>query len=625
MTAAARFGAAAAALVLAGATIATGPVAADDREAAIDTFLRRHLEELPIAGFSAVVVEGDRVLFSRGYGVERNDGTKPLTARSPIAIGSQTKSLTAVAVMQLVEAGAVELDAPVTRYLPWLRTADGRQGEITIRMLLHNTSGLPSRDRWLRSRDRSEAAIELGARSLSLEPLVREPGRSFEYANENWSLLGLVIADVAGMPYSRYMDERVLGSMGMRRSTTAYERFDQLDVLWGHYTGIDEVRPARRRFLAEALPAGSELRSTADDMGRYLRMLLNGGVVDGRRILDEATVDLLFEPGIRFSVDMPEMGVVGGEAGYGMGWVEAEIDGRIVHHHGGDAIVMGSWTMLDRDRCLGASLLYNGPLLSEYRYPSRVWAVNNLLHLAAGEATTSFGRPTEEDPTANDFELDPALRSRYLGTYLSADGLRAEVGLDESRDRLEVRMVAGDLDYEYELDFVSEAAVALRNLSGASLGSFLLTPDGEVTGLRGLPGGPFRKRSASEVARLRTVSSPGGELAFALPRSWRIRWDGTRFAARSETGTARLAGEIAASERDAAAAADAEAVETIGGRVWYKSLVSESRAGVATHTLRARTEEAGRRLSFELTAPSAELTATVRDVLFPLLSDLELR
>jgi CubicO group peptidase (beta-lactamase class C family) len=609
-------------------------VLAADRLEQIDAFLRQHLEQIPIPGFSAVVVEGDEVIFARGYGVERLGTSRALTAKSSIAIGSQTKSLTAVAVMQLVERGEVDLEAPVTRYLPWFRLADGRQDEVTVRTLLHNSSGIPSRDRWLHSRDRSEDAIERGARALASEPLVRAPGKSFEYSNENWSLLGLIVSQVSGLSYSAYMQERVLEPMGMARSTTALELFDDIGVLYGHSTGIEKVRPAAPRFLAEALPAGSELRSTAEDMGRYLVMLLNGGEVGGRRVLEPESVAALFEPGISFTVNMPEMGVLGGEAGYGMGWVEVEADGRTVSHHGGDAIVMGSWTMLDRERRLGVSLLYNGPVLHEYRFPSKVWVVNNLLHLAAGEPTTQFGLPREADPTANDFDLPRELLGRYAGTYLSPQGLRAEISARTGDGDLVLQMTAGDIEYEYELDFVSESAVVLRNLSGASLAGFLLTPDGEVTGLEGVVGGVYRRQGDEEMRRLRRVRSPTGRLSFVLPQGWSVSWQGADFEARGEGGTNRVLVGGAGSPDDAAADSRwqaalergaEEAVETMGGRVWRKLVWAEGQGDGATQGLLAVTDEAGSRLFFHLTAPAGELTSALREVLFPLLSDLDLR
>jgi len=371
----------------------------------IDLFLRRHLDETPIPGFSAVVVKDGQVIFQGGYGVKTIGGSTPVTAQTPLAIGSQTKSFTAVAVMQQVEQGRIDLDAPVVQYLPWFRTADRRGGEITVRHLLHNTSGLPSRDRGLFSKDTTEASAERDARGLALVPLVRRPGQSFEYANENWTLAGLIVSEVTGMSYSGYLEEHVLGRMGMTNSSTKLARLQEMDVSWGHRAGVDDTMfVAEPRFLGVALAAGSELRVSAEDMGRYLIMLLQGGKYRGEDVLSPTSVQTIFEPGIYLTMNMPDMGVIGEEAGYAMGWVETETNGRTMIQHGGDAIVMGSWTMIDRERGVAASLIYNGPTLDPYRFPTKVWVVNNLLHLAAGAPLTDFGLPKETDPTLNSYE-----------------------------------------------------------------------------------------------------------------------------------------------------------------------------------------------------------------------------
>jgi CubicO group peptidase (beta-lactamase class C family) len=601
--------------------------------AEVDRFLERHLEEVPIPGFSVVIVQDGRTVFQRGYGVEVAGGNAPMTERSSVGIGSLTKSFTAVAVMQLVERGLVELDEPVVTYVPWFRTADRRGREITVRMLLHNTSGLPSQDRWLYGRDRSEAAIEAGIRALSSVALVRSPGQSFEYSNENWNLLGLVVSQVSDMPYSTYLQERILRPLEMNRSTTSRTLFEPIGVLHGHFTGPAEVRPASPRFIAEALPAGSELRVSAEDMGHYLLMLLNGGVYGGTRILEEESVELLWKPGIEFRAHMPEIGATGEPAGYGMGWVVSEVDGRTIIHHGGDAIVMGSWTVLDPAAGIAASLLYNGPVLDPYRFPSKLWVVNNLLHLVLDEPLSDSGLPREADPTLNDFDLAPESFGRYAGSYVSPEGLRMGIREAAQGDPLVLEMRAGDLQYFYQLDFASESAAVLRNLSGAALVDFTMTPDGVVTGLRGgLPGGVFRKRRSEEFAGLRQVRSDDGSVAFWLPQSWDLRWEGRSFEAHDRANpTSTLVGGtedvrweefVEGVRRSPAVKADTfhQRTEAVGDRQWREVLWQEG----DHQNLAAMVEESGAQFRVVLTTASGVLTSEVRGVLLPLMLDLEL-
>ena len=591
---------------------------------AIDRFLSRHLAEIPVPGFSAVVVRNGEVIFQKGYGVEVAGTSRPMTARSPIAIGSQTKSFTAVGIMRLVEQGKVDLDAPVVKYLPWFRTADRRGAEITVRMLLHNTSGIPSADRGLFSQDTDESAFEKEVRGLSRVPLVRAPGQSFEYSNENWSVAGAVITAVTGLSYSTFLEREVLAPLGMTRSSTSRAGLERIGALWGHHPEPDGVSPAGPRFIAVGLPAGSELRVSAEDMGRYLAMFLRKGMVGDRRFLREESVRELFVPGSETTVRMPEMGLIEGKTGYAMGWVITHAEGRTLIHHGGDALVAGSWTMIDTTTKTAASLLYNGPTLDPYRYPTKVWVVNNLLHLAAGEPMTDLGLPREGDPTRNDYELPPALLDRYTGTYLSAEGLRATISRAAGKDELLLAMNAGPVRYRYRLDFASEGSAVLRNISGAAVIQFLLTPSGQVTGISGgLPGGIYRKRTDAELARIQEVEAPGGRWRIQLPRGWTARWNGDAFEARSTSDpSAVIRGALARGPQALPASAPSGTVrsETIGRYEWTRRTWRDA----TSQRLEAVTSlgDAAFRLEAE-TAPG-RLTPLLRDVVVPLLATLDL-
>ncbi len=589
--------------------------------ARIDQFLARHLKEIPVPGFSAVVVKDGKVIFSRGYGVEVLGQSRPLTSRSPIAIGSQTKSFTAVALMRLVEQGKVDLDQPVVKYLPWFRTADRRGGEITIRMLITNTSGLPSQDRWLFDRDSDEGAIERGVRDLSRVPLVRAPGKSFEYANENWTVAGAVITAVTGKPYSTYLQDDVLGPLGMSHSSTALARFPAIGALWGHLATMDGVVPARPRFIAVALPAGSELRVSADDMGKYLAMFLNYGRTDSGRLLSEASVRKLYVSATTTTASMPEMGMLNAKVGYALGWLVGQADGRTLIHHGGDAITMGSWTVIDTAHRVAASLLYNGPALDAYRYPSKIWVVNNLLHLALGEPVTDFGLPKEKDPTLNSWELPDSLAGRYLGTYLAEEGQKLVISREAKGSGLRLDIALGSMSTSYHVDFASEASAVLRNISLNPVVAFTIAPGGRVTGLAGgLPGGVYRRRSETELARVRAWRSPSGRLGVELPRQWEVQWSGERFTARDPADSATVVtGSLAATGDTVPPAGAAPRLESIGRyewKRWWSAAGGRQRSATFAR-------DGGAVISLTVDAPAGRLTAVLRDVLVPLQQTIE--
>jgi CubicO group peptidase (beta-lactamase class C family) len=138
-------------------------------EDSVDAYIRTGMHTAQIPGLALGVVHGDHVAYLKGYGIAGPDG-RPVTSQTPFVLGSTSKSFTALAVMQLVEAGRIDLDAPVTRYLPWFRTHNAAESaQITVRHLLHHTSGLQTYEgrEGLWDNDQSRVALENGIRELS--------------------------------------------------------------------------------------------------------------------------------------------------------------------------------------------------------------------------------------------------------------------------------------------------------------------------------------------------------------------------------------------------------------------------------------------------------------------------
>ena len=604
----------------------------------IDEFLIEHLRTIPVPGFSVVIARGNDIVFQQGYGLEVVNESSPMTSDSSIAIGSLTKSFTAVAVMQLVEQGKVELDQSIQIYLPWFETADRRAKDITVRHLLINASGIPSEDRWLYSRDISESAIEKGVRALRNNRLVRTPGESFQYSNENWSILGAMITEITGMPYSLYLQKHVLNPLEMTRSTTSLDRFEDMNVLYGHHPDVDSVTPAKPRFLASALPAGSELRVSAKDMGHYLLMLLNGGKYKREQLLMPESVEALHEPSIDFVVNMPDLGAIGQQASYGMGWIVMEMDNRTVVHHGGDAIVMGSWTLLDLEQGAAASILYGGPTLDPYRFPAKIWVVNNLLHLLNGKPITSAGLPVDTDPTANDYHLPQTLLDRYVGTYLSESGYRMQTKKSSDGQSLITQVKPGDIRHFGKLDFISESSAVSRNISGAAVINFIITPGQQVTGaVGGRVGGTWQKRDDTLLTNLRESGSADGSVAFLLPTNWTIEWTDNNFIAHHSTDTeiqiqGHMSGSAAAKlvEKLKYGLSDSKLIgdvqhrsESLGNFLWEQVMWGTQENDNVTHQLEAFTEAAGRTYQISATTRYGDLTRLAREVLNPILMDFE--
>src|SRR4030095_13300531 len=152
-----------------------------------------------------------------------------------IAVGSITKSFTALAVMHLVEKGKLNLDDHVVKYLPWFHTVNREQSDkITIRMLLNNTSGLYSPNT-TPTYDLSDSVIENFVKNLSSIYLYKEPGNSYEYSNTAFVVAGLVISKVSGISYASFLEKEIFLPLGLKHTTAKPEAFARMDISYGHY------------------------------------------------------------------------------------------------------------------------------------------------------------------------------------------------------------------------------------------------------------------------------------------------------------------------------------------------------------------------------------------------------
>jgi CubicO group peptidase (beta-lactamase class C family) len=176
-----------------------------------------------VPGLALGIVEGDRIIYVRGFGTADDSGND-VTPQTPFIIGSVSKSLTALAVMQLVEANKIELDAGVQRYLPWFGVADKQaSAEITVRDLLNHTSGLSTKTGRSFEGDSftSDTALEQAVRKLKSAALTAPVGSKYQYSTVNYSVLGLIVQTVAGQPYERYVQTRIFDPLQMRDSYTS--------------------------------------------------------------------------------------------------------------------------------------------------------------------------------------------------------------------------------------------------------------------------------------------------------------------------------------------------------------------------------------------------------------------
>ena len=312
---------------------------------AIDEYITSRMRSDRIPGVALAIVKGDQIVYLKGYGRADQSG-RPVTPQTPFLIGSITKTFTALAVMQLVEAGRVELDAPVQYYIPWFRVADPKaSAQITLRMLIEQTSGLPQLPTFVTWTWPNEAnSIERHVRLLANVKLVFPPGQSFAYSNGNYATLGMIVQAIAGESYEDFIRQHIFIPLDMQHSYVSQEAAMQDGMARGYRWVFGYPIPATLPFSRANLPAGFAI-SSAEDMAHYLIAQLNGGRYQSNSILSPQ--------GIALMQAEPPPGV------YGLGWESARIDGhRLVNFDGATGNYQAS-VFIDPEKQVGVFVAAN--------------------------------------------------------------------------------------------------------------------------------------------------------------------------------------------------------------------------------------------------------------------------
>ena len=302
-----------------------------DRLARIDQMLQRYVDENQIAGAVGLVMRDGRIVYERAVGWADKESGRRMTTDAIFRIASQTKALTSTAILMLVEEGRIGLTDPVSRYIPQFaqttvatRSDTGRviapaKRAITIRDLLTHTAGIsygtdalvaplysakglgPAAGWGWYTADKNEPICATMERLATL-PFVAQPGEAFVYGY-NTDILGCVVERVSGIPLDEFILTRITQPLGMKDTFFFLppEKRQRLATVYlsdstGHVHRApngargqgDYVDGPRRSFAG-----GAGLLSTAHDYSRFLQMLLNGGELDGVRILGPKTIELM--------------------------------------------------------------------------------------------------------------------------------------------------------------------------------------------------------------------------------------------------------------------------------------------------------------------------------------------
>jgi len=290
----------------------------------IEQYIATTRHQLRVPGLAVAVIQDGEIVYQHGFGhaVPR----RSVTPQTPFVLGSLSKSFTALAVIQLVEAGKLDLDAPVQHYIPWFHVHDNVASSIiTVRHLLTHTSGISRYMGRALLSGRGGKTLEQSVRELSKVKLLHPVGSHFAYSNTNYLIAGLLIEIASGMSYEAYVHKHVFHPLHMTTSFTSEQEARDHGMAQGYRWWFGRAVPFAAPYLLDALPA-AYIISSAADMGRYLVACLDAG----------ASGDSLLSPQGFAEMYKPQATVPAKHSSYGLGWRVERLGDEPILRHGGE-------------------------------------------------------------------------------------------------------------------------------------------------------------------------------------------------------------------------------------------------------------------------------------------------
>ncbi|GAA3410733.1 serine hydrolase [Paenibacillus hodogayensis] len=267
-----------------------GPRDARELEAFADGIFADAMKKYNTVGSNFAVVSNGKVLLSKGYGFADRENKIPVDSSTVFQIGSVTKQFTALAAMQLVDKGKIDLHHDIQEYLGGMKVPNTTGKKLTMYDLLTYTSGFDKPD--ILSGSEPEYVNQFFPMKESLEAnmptVVRPPGEAYTYDNFGFTLAGYAVGEVSGMSFAQYMEEHVFKPLGMNSTNVRFTP-ELLSRMAAHYGPKGELIPLEG-FKPTDRPSGGMV-SNADDMVKYLMMHLNKGTYEGKEILSSKSIE----------------------------------------------------------------------------------------------------------------------------------------------------------------------------------------------------------------------------------------------------------------------------------------------------------------------------------------------
>lgn len=315
----------------------------------IEEKLEKRRQELGIPGLSLAIVKDNQIIYLKGFGYKDYEKKVPVTPDTQFAIGSASKAFTALSVLMSQDDGKLSIDDNPKKYLPYFKINDAETDKnITVRDLLSHSSGLNRTDLgWITGKLTREEIIRVAGEAKPTAKL-RE---KFQYQNVMFAAAGEIVAQVQKTPWEKFVADRIFKPLGMNNSNISISEMKRAkDYSFGYDYNFDtkETRRLPMRDLTQIAPAGS-INSSARDMSQWVKFMLDGGSVNGKRLVSEGAFAELTKPQMKIS----------GKMNYGFGWFLQDWNGLKVVQHGGNIDGFNSLVAMIPEKNLGFVLLTN--------------------------------------------------------------------------------------------------------------------------------------------------------------------------------------------------------------------------------------------------------------------------
>ncbi len=384
-------------------------------------FIEREMADKALPALSIALVDDQQIVWSKGFGFANPQDKTPVTDETIYRVGSVSKLFTDIAIMQLVEQGKLDLDAPVARYLPEFHPRNPFGKAITLRQLMSHRSGLVREPPVGNYFDPTEPSLARTIASLNETELVYAPESHVKYSNAAIAAVGYVLERTEGEAFAKYLKRTVLDPLGLAHSSFEPTPETTKNLAKAYMWTIDGRTFDAPTFQMGIAPSGS-MYTTVGDLGRFVSTLFAGGRGSNGSILKAATLEQMWTP---------QYARAGQKTGYGIGFGISEMDGRRKIGHGG--AIYGFATQLSAlpDDNLGVVVVTTKDAAN---------AVTNRIADAALRAMLAVrqGKMVSQPETTS--PVDPNLARRIAGRYVKGD---KGIDLLESGGKLSVLSTDG--------------------------------------------------------------------------------------------------------------------------------------------------------------------------------------